>query len=638
MAHNYCTIASKEYIGKVLSLYWSIQQNDYDFNFFIICFDDEVKHLLEKLELDHVNAVAISDIEAGDEELKSVKNGREKKEYAWTAKPSILLFLLNKYEAMDHIIWLDGDTAFLSNPQPIYDEWGSYSILLTEEMYSGKYKFMSWSYGVYNTGLLGFKNDNNSIECLKWLRSKVINWCYDKMEKGLWSDQMYFNDLPERFNNVGVIKNRGINMTPFILWRILDEQNGTVEKREDHVYLHNIKIILFHYYGFKLFNKNEFDLCAYKNWHFPINAIKEIYEPYCAINLRAAELLVKHDKNLFTYTRPVREKCGYYYCTLPERQDQSFNFCTIVTDEYLPKALTLYNSIRRHTEYFHLWICCMSDTVYDILDKLKLENISLVALSEIETHELREVKKYRKDYEYCWTLKAPLVIHLFKKYDNLDSLLYVDADIYLFSNPEKIFAMLKRYSVLLTPHNFSKHFRHLYTKKGRYNAGIIGFKRDANSIKCLHWWKRKCIEWCYETIEKNRFGDQKYLEEFKHKFAGVYFANNTAFNTAIWNIRDAVVKIFRDKILINDERLIFYHFSSFVIFTEDEYDLWKWDYLQLDENIIDNIYITYAKDIYNAIQMIKSVQDDISFLCSGKMASNYAMNYTDIKKAFIETS
>lgn len=632
LKHNYCSIASRGYTYKVLTLYRSIEKHDTDFNFFLICLNEEARELFSEMNLDKASIIGIDCIEAKDQGLLEVKNDRNEKEYAWTAKPSVMLYLLESYPELEHIVWLDGDTALLSNPQPIYDEWGDYSIFLTEERYSGKYDYMSWHFGVYNTGLLGFKKDDTAIECLNWLRKKVIEWCYDKHEEGLWSDQMHFTNLPSLFSNVGVNKNAGINMTPFILRRLLDEEGDDIKESSYNIFVNASKVVLFHYYGFKFYNESEFDLCFYKNWRFPEKVIKTIYMPYIELCGEAIALIGEHNDSFYYPEKPESNYTAYYYSIDKKNENNSYNFCTIVTGEYLPKGLALYFSLKNNLDSFHLWICCMDDLVYDVLKKINLPNVTLITLNSIEDNELHSVKSFRYTYEYCWTLKAPLILHIFKDYKDIASLFYIDADTYLFSSPEKLFNRLKSFSVLLTMHNFTTDFKCLYEQKGWYNAGIIGFRRDANTLKCINWWRDRCIDWCYDKIENGKFGDQKYLMEFRKRFDGIYHEKMVGANAAMWNIADCSISEFEGKVQINEKDLIFYHFSGLIICSEWEYGLWRWEHPELDENARRLIYLPYAKDIYNAIQMIKFVFEDVSILfydLSDVKNSNNLLNLKD---------
>jgi len=66
----------------------------------------------------------------------------------------------------------------------------------------------------------------------------------------------------------------------------------------------------------------------------------------------------------------------------------------------------------------------------------------------------------------------------------------LDADCYFFSSPESLFAELNDNSIVIVPHQFSKNNKKLEKNSGIYNAGFVMFKKDNNSLKCLHWWSR----------------------------------------------------------------------------------------------------------------------------------------------------
>lgn len=597
MTHYYCSIASSDYKYKVLALYNSMVKHDKEFTFFIICMGDEALVSFSALKLENTVLISVSAIESSYPELTNVRKDRNDKEYAWTIKPSAFIYIFNNYNHIDHILWLDGDTMFMSNPSPIYLEWGRHSILLTEERYTGKHAFMSRIYGIYNTGLLGFKRDGNSFECLKWFQSKVNEWCYDRMENGLWSDQMYVNDWPKRFKGVAVIKNPGINMTPFILWRFTIDEKKKADAR---------RLVLFHYYGFRYAGINDYELCTYKDWGFSKDVVQNVYMPY----IIACETAVGQLEQ-----GTAEKKHNTPYC-----------FCTLTTLEYLPKCIALLDSIESHTDSFHIWICCMDDTVYDILSRMSLENVTLIKFSDIEDNSLRAAKKNRKDYEYCWTLKAPLMLYIFENYENVTSLLYLDADIYLFSRPDRCFETLGRYTVLLTHHNFSQSYKHLYRKKGWLNAGIIGFKRCSTALSYLKWWRKKCIEWCFDVVSEGRFGDQKYLDNFLKPHGSAYLEESIGMNAAVWNLEDKEVYCRGEDIFIGGDPLIFYHFSSFIILGEKEFSLWKWDSLKVSCSAKELIYSPYAKAITGSIKKIKPYIYDISKIYSeintGYKASN----------------
>lgn len=289
--HYYCTTLSKDYIHKGLMLYNSLKKHDKKFKMFIICMHDEVKNLLGKIIYENAVFIAIKDIETWDSELISVKLGRSEKEYAWTSKASIILYLLSNYSELNHIVWLDSDIVFYSDPQPIFNELKLCSILLTKEGFKGINKKLKNVYGVFNTGLMGFKRNEYSIKRIDWLRKKCIEWCYDWILPGKWSDQMYLNHWDKRFKGVRVIKNIGINATA---WNV---QGCKARKIDNEIYLDDTKLIFYHYSGFRYYNKNEFDLCCYIV--IPEDVKTHIYMPYVENYRHTIEFIDSYDKTMY---------------------------------------------------------------------------------------------------------------------------------------------------------------------------------------------------------------------------------------------------------------------------------------------------------------------------------------------------
>lgn len=313
---------------------------------------------------------------------------------------------------------------------------------------------------------------------------------------------------------------------------------------------------------------------------------------------------------------------------LKQMNNNASYFCTITTNGYLLKALALHESICKHTENnFHIWICTIDKDAYDLLIKLNLPNADIVDVASIENERLLTAKNNRYVNEYCWTIKASLVKYILKENDYVDSILYLDSDIFMFSNPYAFFDELKKNDVLLTCHNFSGGTHYLTRQKGLYNAGIVGFKNSRNALRILDWWENKCIEWCYNDIQPNRFGDQKYLESIKAKHQKTAIIESVGGNAAMWNIEYHDIKNIGDKVYINDDILTFFHFCSFYIISENEFDLWKCVCPQIDANAMQFIFIPYVQAIKNAMVNVKKHEEDISGFLSSTYNSNTLYNY-----------
>lgn len=313
MAHYYYTVASKEYTYKILLLYNSMEKYDESFKFFIICLQSDGKRMLERLGLRNAVLIDIEALEAYDVELAAVKGKRSLKQYAWAAKPVAALYIMEQYNEVDRVIWLDGDTMFLSSPEPIYKEWADYSVLLTEEKFTGKYEHISSIYGYFNTGFMGFRNDENSVECLRYFRDKLLHeWNYDEKEQYRWNDQLYVSDWNSRFDNIGIVKNPGINLTPFIFNRLIEEWESELAEKEGQLYIGQNKIVLYHFYGFICFNDKEFDLCQYTNIYYEPQ-IQNIYLPYIKEAVYINKKLGALDKSFYCTHQLAGSYINNYY-------------------------------------------------------------------------------------------------------------------------------------------------------------------------------------------------------------------------------------------------------------------------------------------------------------------------------------
>lgn len=295
------------------------------------------------------------------------------------------------------------------------------------------------------------------------------------------------------------------------------------------------------------------------------------------------------------------------------------NYCTLFDINFLAKGLTLYNSLVKHsTTDWKLYILCLDEETYTLLKKINLEKVSLISLDQIEDSELLIAKNNRNRTEYCWTLTPSLPLYLLNTKPEIDLITYLDADLFFYSSPEQIFEEFGNNSILLIPHNLPPEKKEKEKVVGKYNVGMMIFRRDQSGLTCLNWWRLQCNNWCYEVPEDGKLGDQKYLDYFEEKFSNVFILHHPGANLAGWNIKNYRGKInkINNAVYVNNKPLIFFHFSSFKLYNSRSKFLpygpigaHKYFLFSTEKNLIYNEYI---KDIFYSYKLINEVSPNFT--------------------------
>lgn len=273
-----------------------------------------------------------------------------------------------------------------------------------------------------------------------------------------------------------------------------------------------------------------------------------------------------------------------------------YNYCTLFDSNYLTRGLAMYESLKKYSEIFHLYIFSFDDKSYELLKKLNLEFVTVISLKEFEDKELLQVKEDRTAREYCWTCTPSTIKYCIKSY-NLDACTYLDADLYFFSNPAVLIEEMNEKSVLITGHRYTPKYDQTAIS-GIYCVQFMTFKNDNNGMKILNWWRDACIEWCYDKFEDGKLGDQKYLDDWTSRFKGVHVLQNLGGGVAPWNVQQYD--------LLGDENfhLIFYHFHGYKLLKNDKVDLGSY---KLHTNDINLLYKPYTKNLEKITRELKQI-------------------------------
>jgi hypothetical protein len=287
------------------------------------------------------------------------------------------------------------------------------------------------------------------------------------------------------------------------------------------------------------------------------------------------------------------------------------HFSTVVSEKYIFKFMVMYQSLLHHYENFQIYTLCLDEWSYRILSTIKYEKITILRLEHIEDDDLRLVRSQRIFHEYAWTLKPSTLYYVMKNFSEADYFAHVDADLCFFSNPIVIFKENANAKLFLTKHHYSYSFSS-HTDGGSYNTGFVGCSSKPEAYKAVEWWRKKCIEDCPLTINKEKqiYGDQRYVEHWETMFGDVHVVQSKGANVAVWNIDDYLISLSNGELYIGNDKLIFYHFSHFSIYDKKSFDLTNFH--RLSDQVVELVYTPYIILISQAIQTVQRVYPEFT--------------------------
>jgi hypothetical protein len=290
------------------------------------------------------------------------------------------------------------------------------------------------------------------------------------------------------------------------------------------------------------------------------------------------------------------------------------HYCTYFDHRYLKLGLALHESLERVCQEFTLWVLALDAETAGFLEAMNLPSLRVVWLTDLEGFdpELKAIESTRTRVEYYFTCSPCLPRYLMSAH-SLDQVTYLDSDLWFFSDPEPLFNEVDRHSIAIIPHRFAGAAARTHAKYGRYNVGWLTFSNDDNGRACLEWWRSKCVEWCFDRVEANRYADQKYLEEFSELFSGVFSIKDPGANLAPWNLSGHQLTLDSGKVLVDGHLLMFFHFQGLRLVAPGSYDTNLSSYgVRLSPLLREAVFEPYLRALARADAVIMATMPSLS--------------------------
>jgi hypothetical protein len=272
-------------------------------------------------------------------------------------------------------------------------------------------------------------------------------------------------------------------------------------------------------------------------------------------------------------------------------------FCTYCDQGYAARMRCLHESLKEQGEPFRLWVLCFDAETEAVVTAAHDPSLMALPLATLLAADpaYAAVRSQRSRVEFYFTSTPVLVTHCFERERSAQTVTYLDADLFFIGTTSAVFAEQGDASVGIVPHRFPPRLADR-VNHGIYNVGWVSFRRDAEGLACLGWWRERCLEWCHDRLDGGRFADQGYLDEFPRRFRGVRALDHPGINAAPWNVDSDALTVVDGKPWLEGKPVLFYHFQGIREVAEGWFDPGLRTYQQdLSPRLRDAIYLPYLK-------------------------------------------
>lgn len=269
----FCTLFDSNYLLKGLAMIRSLASHCPSMKIHVLCMDDQALQILNQLEMPFVNCIALADIES--DELLKAKADRGVAEYCWTLSSCFTWYVMQSYQEIEFLTYVDADLLFYSSVQPLFDEIGDASIAIIEHRFSPRLQDREVN-GRFCVEWNSFRRDDQGLACLKRWREQCIEWCYYRLEDGKMGDQKYLDEWPGLYSNCHILMHPGAGIAPWNYSQyVFNDDAGVID-------VDGSPLIFYHFHQFQIIGRGSYDrLSSFYTVECPEPlAVYEQYEKY----------------------------------------------------------------------------------------------------------------------------------------------------------------------------------------------------------------------------------------------------------------------------------------------------------------------------------------------------------------------
>ncbi|MEG0896940.1 MAG: hypothetical protein RSD23_02690 [Ruthenibacterium sp.] len=154
----------------------------------------------------------------------------------------------------EKVVYLDPDIAVFDDLSELETLLDTHDVVLTPHQSAPENttrgiednEICSLAHGVFNYGFYAVHNTENGMAYAKWWRDRLLEYCYDDIPRGLFTDQRWGDLAPCLFDNVYIWRNPACNVST---WN-LTHRNVTKDEKTGRYLVNNLPLQFYHFSGF----------------------------------------------------------------------------------------------------------------------------------------------------------------------------------------------------------------------------------------------------------------------------------------------------------------------------------------------------------------------------------------------------
>ncbi len=278
-------------------------------------------------------------------------------------------------------------------------------------------------------------------------------------------------------------------------------------------------------------------------------------------------------------------------------------YTTAFDSKYLTRGIAMIKSLLKNSPDSKIAVLCLdTETENSVRELSTPQEVIVLTLNDMNQEIVNQIRSDRPYREFCWTLSALLCDYHLSCGEQ--EVVYLDADIYFFSDPEPVLEESRKGDVAAIKHRFPDRLKK-YECNGLFNVQWVYFANTLIGRTACRTWFEQCVENCAYLPKIGIVGDQKYLDEWPELYSTFVEIKNLGAGVAPWN-HEIHRPYLEESIWRVDAKtpLVFYHFHGLKIFSNGHIEMSGVIYSSALKLPIElyRVYVNALAEVYNQFQ------------------------------------